>query len=137
MKCVKKEPGRYATIIDVSHPTEVFEDVCSFSPYNLQNTLQFCYDANFAAKRLEPNIVHPRYPGYYEICGDVVVFRGDGTRNRSLTTIEATQICIALTGLQDELRTGKRNTKVSDSVRTAWYSLVAAANGTIAEEKVS
>ena len=58
------------------------------------------FDDNFVGKGLAPNIMHPMYRKYYELCGPVVIVGCDRDGEyRSLEMEEAENVCVRLVEL--------------------------------------
>jgi hypothetical protein len=96
-RCVVKHPGDAPKIVACDGPRDLFDDAASCVPFNRAGSQLVFFDDAFVLKNLPPNIMHPTYRVYYELCGPVVIVGTDHDGDyRSLDEAEAEQVCFRL-----------------------------------------
>jgi GNAT superfamily N-acetyltransferase len=104
--CVVKRPGEAPEIVrckDGRDMRALVGFLVDSRSFNRERSQEILVNDNFVAENLAPNVIHPTYSRYYELCGTVVVKGNDPDGNdRSLTQKEARQVCERLRELAVE-----------------------------------
>ncbi len=120
LTAVVKEPGEPARIVYLTPENlrRFIGDATDERPFNMLGTQAVVFDDHFVAKGLAPNIMHPMYRSYYELCGPVVIVGVDRASGgwRSLDTREAQQIVARL----GELAVSREHVRESGRLRGAY-----------------